>query len=185
MTLVVGGPDSGKTYYLLPIIEKLGQKKPVVIYDSSGGEEKIQKFPVLKASEIQRNGSKLPPGVYRFCTTNEVEAFQLFRDYLRMACIVFDDASDYVDSNIPMPLKSIISVRRQLRLDLFFVFHNFKGVPPRIAGIVDYVVIKKTGDNLIDLKSLNKLPAPAKVINAWQKVMASSDPYAMATIKTR
>ena len=181
MTVAVGKPGCGKTTELLRIYDVLAKSRAVILYDLSN-EPKYRNFPVITSKTIRAQGAAIQPGIYRFSSADDKRSIEFFREYLRNAVLVFEDASSYVPANLPDYLITLISIRRQLGLDLFFVFHALRMVPPRILTMCNYILIKKTGDSISKLKNLDSLPHPALVIAAWKKVQADPNPYAFVNV---
>lgn len=182
MTVAVGMPRTGKTVELIKIYEKLAEIHAVVLFDFSN-ESKYKGYPVISSTTIKTAGDQLPKGIYRFASKDVKRSLVFFGEYLRNAVLVFEDATSYVPANLPDYLVDLVSIRSQRGLDLFFVFHALRMIPPRIATLCNYILIKKTGDSLKKLKNLESLPYPEKVINAWKKVQADPNPFAFRSVR--
>ena len=177
MIVIIGGRHTGKTFWVLKVVE--GQKKKVLLVDVNN-EKKYRNFPLITLDQLPRWKS----GVYRIIP-HDPEALLLAIDrHLKNTMVVFEDAGKYIDGNLDRPLKSLLIGCRHVNVDIIFPFQSFGLVPPRIFQLSNYIVVKKTSDTIRQLRQSNKIPNPDQVIKAWETVSASRDPFIQIEVAT-
>lgn len=176
IVVIVGKPNTGKTFYTLRLIDKA--KKKVVIFDLNN-EEKYRKFKLVNTAEVVR----LKSGKVRTFTNQPEQLLQAVHDHVRNAMVIFEDSTSYVNSSTTQLFRKILVSRRHWNLDIIFTFHSLNLVPPVIFELCNYVVVKKTQDTEKKLRRIDKIPNPDELLTAWRTVQASKDPYAQMTVQ--
>lgn len=77
--------------------------------------------------------------------------------YIRNGCVVFEDCTNYVDSNPHREVKSFIVNHRMYDIDLFFTVHALDLLPKFMRKFMHSVTLFKTGDVLRSERDLAAL----------------------------
>ncbi|MCL2328316.1 MAG: hypothetical protein FWC39_07360 [Bacteroidetes bacterium] len=101
--------------------------------------------------------------------------------HLHDAVLVLDDPRAYIGSNFDhSALKKIIIVSRKMMLDIVFVAHGFRDIPPVLFSFVtDYVLF-----NVFDEPKIRKDRIPPNILEKLEKIVtevrqqAKTNPYA-------
>lgn len=174
--VLVGAPRTGKTFYLDNLIAK--EKKKVLIYDVNN-EKNWRKYPQMALHQVPLWKS----GKYRLFTDDTEQLFTHIYQSVRNASIVLEDATSYINNNTAAILKKILVSRRHWNLDVYLTFHGLNMVPPLVYELCNFIVVKKTNDNVRKLKRIDKIPNPDELLTAWEYVKNSKNQYEQKTVK--
>lgn len=117
---------------------------------------------------------------------NETDFVAIYK-HLHDAVLVLDDPRAYIGSNFDhSALKKIIIVSRKMMLDIVFVAHGFRDIPPALfTYITDYVLF-----NTMDEPRLRKAWIPPHILQKLEtavntvRTQALKNPYAKIHITT-
>lgn len=180
--VLVGARRTGKTTELVKLIDKC--KKKVLIYDINN-EKIYRKYPQMNLSQLPAWRS----GKYRIFAPPEVMLEKILECskppapyHLRNTAIILDDASKYIFPNSTRMLKDLLVSCRHWNQDIFLTFHSISVIPPEVFTYTNYLLIKKTSENIKKIRSMDKVPNPEEVIKAWEAVVAHKDQYYQKTV---
>jgi len=87
-------------------------------------------------------------GNVRLFNGDPVENCQLIFNTVHNSMVVFEDARRYIEPTIQKPIRQGIVEHRNKNVDLIFMFHNLKDVPPYLCSMYNSLVLFKTNDNM-------------------------------------
>jgi guanylate kinase len=98
------------------------------------------------------------------------------------ATIIIEDATTFLKGNTDHEeeLRAAIIARRHRNLQLVFLFHALKRVPPFIMEQTNYLILKKTGDNE---KTVQRRFEDDRITKGFLQVRASQNEYETLPIK--
>ncbi len=180
VNIIVGKRGTGKSWFflknLLPIYRKAHPKKRVLIMDTLD-HPAYRDIPRVNCAMLERwRGG----GVYRIFGDDEQKILDSIEKNVHNALIVFEDASKYIDANLPDKVNRFVLDSKQKNLDLIFMFHGFSYCPPKLWRIADTVTIFKS-DNPEYRKK--EIVAYEDVKQSWNNVMADPNRYAQKTVR--
>lgn len=179
ITVLIGAPNTGKTFELLKLINAI--PKRALIFDLNN-EPKYKAFPRMKLEQLPRwKGDSSTK--YRIFHSEPETVIQSIHDHLRNATLVLEDATSYVHGNTSKIVTKILVSRRHWNLDVFLTFHSLSVVPPVVFSMCNFIVLKKSNENMRKIKGMDKIPNPDAVLNAWHTVNAHKDPYYQKVIR--
>lgn len=187
--LIVGQRGSGKTDTTKNLLFPLQKTFPKIIvfdefdsdvwhtFETWNNPDRIS-IPIPKITTEQFK--VLKRGVARIIAEKEDlnEYFELFRTYARNTVLVLEDASRYLEGNLPPMLKRIVFDTKQTNVDSFMVFHSLADVPPKLARNCNFLILHKTADTSVPEKFKMK-----NVIEAFEFVNASENQFINRTIR--
>ena len=146
-TLILGAPGTGKTTFLRRALAQAGQKTLVITpymnewcEKDANGIELYPELVDLKPTNLYFTGIRRH--VYRpKYTLEHLKAF-------RRGIIVFDDCRGYFKSNLENEIHELLLATRQRMIDVFFVAHGFREVPPVFFTFATEYILFRTEDNL-------------------------------------
>ena len=177
--VIVGMGGTGKTYLGMKMLKIKAKKFPVIVYDYAG-EKSYNELPLISPDEI-RAGS-IPPGIYLFRSRQSKRFLELVEEYFKYGCVVFDDATPYIQGAAGEALLSLVSTKRQKGLDVFFMFHQIVKCPPTIMGFCNTLILKRTIDNERQLRSRYAIPKIDEVVAAVKSLQRNKDHFAYHVI---
>lgn len=178
IVLFFGTRGSGKSWYFLntflPAYQSAHPDKKILIVDSVD-HPKYRHIPRITPEMIGRWKS---PGIYR-CFQGEFEPiFEQFKT-LTNALVVLEDASKYIDLDLPKPLKKWFLDTKQLGTDVVCMFHGFGWCPPKLCQVSDIYAIFRTTSPLARKANI---PNYDGTFEAWSKVSKSKEKWPMQTV---
>lgn len=105
--------------------------------------------------------------------------------YLHNGALIFEDASNYLETTLPRVIKSFLGNYRMYHIDLFFVAHTFTDFPSGLRRRMNYFVVYTTLEELSekDFKSF-RYPNFSALYEAWKLKTQDPDRFTPITIKT-
>ncbi len=185
-TLIVGTNGTGKTTQLLKLLEKQAKKRKVFIVDSFSMDEKTRNFKEINVSDKALIDS-LENGIYRINITRfETKTWYFIWAFIHDALIVFDDATSTWESKLLKYQKKLLNNRRHKDLDLFFVVHGFRTVPPALVDVFTHLAVFKTAKTgALTSTQKSKMVNFDKVQAAIDKVNKNASPYYYKFVRLR
>jgi hypothetical protein len=119
-------------------------------------------------------------GVFRIFGECTDQTLEYIDKYVRNALILFEDATKYIEPNLPKEVKRFIFDSKQKNLDLMFMFHGFSYCPPKLLRATDNAIIFKC-DNPDYRKK--EIVGYEEIKQAWTEVMNDPNPYAQKTVR--
>lgn len=106
---------------------------------------------------------------------------------LRDLCLVYEDATSYIDSNPSRALKGFLINNRHYHLDVVYTFHSVSSIPKFFMGQTDFLIQHKTEDSFDDkFVALRFLKTRSnfyeRIYNNWKKVMDDKENWAHSMI---
>ena len=98
-------------------------------------------------------------------------------DHFRDGILVIDDARLYAKYKLADEMIDIITMKRHMRVDVFFLYHGLRVVPVQCYDYVDNIIIGGTVTSIVKEK---KLDVPEPLVAANRRVMqriAAGDKY--------
>lgn len=188
---IIGVNGTGKSTFatneIIPCYD-LRVKKAVIVTQTIDNPafKKIQKVTDFEELSSLRNGA------VKFWDFDSGDDFKLLlklhdiivRGALRNGVMLFEDCTNYVDSNPHRIIKTFNVNHRMYGLDLFWTTHALTDLPKWFRKRMNLITIFKTGDTFTserDVKSLGYSNYRA-VYETWVKVMNHPDPHYHLTI---
>lgn len=99
---------------------------------------------------------------------------------LKDMCIVYEDATSYIDSNPSKALKGFLINNRHYHLDVVYTFHSVYSIPKFFMGQTDFLIQHKTEDAFDDkIVALRFLKTRSnfydRIYNNWVLVMKAKE----------
>ncbi len=178
ITLILGTRGCGKSTYA-ERIARTGERALMVVPTWDDWAEKLPECKCRTRKDFKYTGVR--SRVYE----NEND-FKAIYAHLHNAVLVLDDPRAYIGSNFDhSALKKIIIVSRKMMLDIVFVAHGFRDIPPVLfTFITDYVLF-----NTMDEPKLRKAWIPPHILSKLETELhqvrrqAQTNPYAKTHIK--
>jgi len=151
-------------------------------YLENDSEDQLTAIPEIEVDQIPYwNKGELLPGQRIVRTTkNVMRALQLIEKYGNNLFLLLEEAGKYFDDGrLPTFMKALIIDSKQKNVDSLLVFHYLNEVPPKIAVHIDYLYLKKTGEDYSDVKSKFKHP---KLKQIMELIESSPNKYIPATL---
>lgn len=177
--LMLGTRGTGKSTYAEQIA-KTSPRALMVVPTFDDWAEKLPECKCRKRSDFDYTGVR--------CRVYENENdFKAIYAHLHDAVLVLDDPRAYIGSNFDhSALKKIIIVSRKMMLDVVFVAHGFRDIPPVLFTFTtNYVLF-----NVMDEPKLRKNYIPADTLERIERALATvraqakTNPYAKIHITT-
>jgi len=147
LTLVVGSNGTGKTTFLENNIIK--GKSLIVTPDEI-------EYPNVR---LIKNDSNLSKNIYEMSNTDiakviyEENLEKILRNFSN-GTLVLDDCKTYLTSQTPATMRELYIRRRQRMVDVYFVAHSLRQIPPSAFDFANKLVYFKTMENLKNRKDL-------------------------------
>ncbi len=171
--LHIGGRGTGKSTDILNLIK--AHPKKALIYDTDNNSI-YKDIPVIKPEDIARWKS----GIYRIVDTDYNKVFELIHEHVWNALVIFEDATKYMQHQVPEVIKQLMLVSKQKNLDLIFTFHSFRNVRPDFYSSANYITKFKTGEDISQFKS--KIIGYELVKTMHERVEAHTNRYYKETV---
>ncbi len=171
---IIGRRQSGKSYLINGMIQSRRQKEAVIVHDMS------KQAAYYHLAEIDINQfSRQKSGAYRITTRDHRLFFQTAHDHFKNGLIVSEDASNYLKPSMDMDIyPSIISLRHpEHNVDILFVLHALRRLPPYVAEQLNKIILFKTGDVWDKIKDRFPDNQVDEVKEIFNKVNNSSNPH--------
>ena len=144
---VLGAPGTGKTTVMHKIINSSQQKALIITpymnewtERDANGVEMYPELQDLRPSNLYYTGVRRHVFRPKY-TLKHLAAF-------RRGIIVFDDCRGYFKSNLENEIHELLLATRQRMIDVFFVAHGFREVPPVFFTFATEYILFRTEDNL-------------------------------------
>jgi GTPase SAR1 family protein len=167
--LVCGTRGTGKTTFLKKLIDGHTTKKTLVV--DANDNILFKDIPVIKPELLKR----WKAGTVRIVSEDTDLVFDLIYEHLWNALVVFEDATGYMQYNMPEVIKKIMLVSKQRNLDLIFTFHSFRNIRPDFFAYSNYLELFKTGEDIMQFRS--KIPQFDAVLKVKNKVESNADKH--------
>lgn len=139
--LLIGRRGCGKTTFCKELIKKSPLK--TVVLDTFDHPD-YRYLPPVRIDEIHRWKN----GHCRVISGDPVENLQKLFNKVHNAMIVAEDSRRYIEPTVQKPVRQGIVEHRNRNIDLIFMFHSLKDVPPYICSMHNDVVLFKTNENV-------------------------------------
>jgi hypothetical protein len=174
--VIVGFKGQGKSPYIRELIKAYDLRKQQILVICPSNPLSFQDLIELKSLKALK-GRKWH-GIFKYY--NNEDEMQMLYDIkdlcdsgdLKNGAIFFDDCAAYMDSNVPRVLRSFLINHKNKDLDLFFVSHMLRMVPPFIRGNSSTVTVFKTAETFEKVGDMRALDFPnyEELFNAWMEV---------------
>ena len=176
VNLLIGARNEGKTFYLLNEVLPKTTFGKVVIIDTFD-HPSYNEFENLHPANFKQFAT---PGKYSkktvHCFSNNMDdVFTKVQRYSNNMLIVFEDATKYLESNVPENVKNFVLDTKQRHVDLIFLFHSFKSVPPKLFTWADSITFFRTKEIIENQK--NRVICYDEMIEPYKKLKASTEKY--------
>ena len=177
---IIGGNKQGKSSLVKLLVEKYDKRSQKVVILNNSNPLAFSNYAYYSTPDILH---KRWHGIIRY--HNEAGGFkQSLADVYEAArskrltngCVVFDDCTKYIDSNVPQDVKDFLVDRRMINLDLFFTTHSLAFLPPFVRRMVNTVTVFKTAENFEKPREVKELKYAnyEALFDAWTEVMAAA-----------
>lgn len=125
--------------------------------------------------------SKFPSwnkGFGKMFSSNPKSLMDIIQKHAKNTFIVFEDASKYIKRVVSEDVNKFVLDSKQKNLDMVFIFHSLRRIPPDLIDVSDILILFKTQDG----KLPSKYSAFPGLIKPMQEVEASKDRYFHKTI---
>jgi len=157
----------GKTTTLLDFVRDYNER--VLIYD----RRKDKEWKDVK--EISVNEIKDFKGLARITNIDvDLVISEIEKNY-RNGLLIFEDAGAYIKPQREDILYDIVSTIRQRGIDVSFSFWALEEVPLTILRFTNYIIVKKTNDNIDNIEKRYK--SHPQIITAFNEAKASENKY--------
>ncbi len=178
--LICGGTETGKSTLILEIIEKRRKTENNVIIHDPNRQTKYLQFAEINFDQF-RNMKK---GCYRINNGEFKTFFNITYNHFKNGLVVSEDASTYLT---PYPDKEIypnlIALRhKDHNVDLIFVAHALRRVPPYLIEQLNEIVLFKTGDSWEKIKDRFPDNKVEEIKKAFDEVNGDPNPHAKRKI---
>lgn len=182
LNLVVGQKGTGKTHFLKEIaLERLrkGDNVLVVVPFANLWDEFATISTAREVAAMRNQAARL---VYDYSNPKSVEAIR----YFRKGVLILEDARSYFTAATPQLLQYIYSLNRHLGLDVYFVAHGFKYLPPQSFGYAQWLILFNCGDKPDTRKEIlddNLIKQIQYAQTAIKQELKTGNPYAKRIIQ--
>lgn len=173
---LIGNRGVGKSTFIIQAIE--AHPKKVLIYDLDDND-KYHKYQLIQPEQLGRWKS----GVKRIISPDTDFVFDSIVENVNNALLVFEDATKYIDGDPPKSIKQLVLASKQRNLDIFFTFHTYRSIPPKLLSWADVLEVFKTGEDISQFK--NKIPRFEHVERAHSEVEAHKNKFYHKTVRLR
>lgn len=159
--IIVGGPGAGKSTFLREVLAASSKPKTLVL---DMADKDFNDFELIENPELlkhwQKNNKRIKP------IRHYQRILQLILGHVRDANIVYEDATAYIPEYIDLDMKELLSMRRHYNLDIYFLFHNFNAVMPKLYQLSTHLTVFRTPEDEDYVKTLRKVPNHKYVMKA-------------------
>lgn len=182
-TVVVGRKFTGKSTFLyneiLPIYVNAGKKVLIITATDPKAYESVIR---IRSWDGLKKWLSTPNkvNIVKFYDYND--EFKMIRELNQLCardklinnmCIVFEDASNYIDPNPDRSIKNFLVNHRMYNSDLIFTLHAIEFIPKFFLKMISFLTIFKTKETLTIRKLEDRgFMMPETIYNNWIKVMA-------------
>ncbi len=180
VSAILGRRGTGKTVYVKKLIDKYKESLPeqkILIVDTLD-HPSYRHIPVMTIDQIKYWHT---PSIYRIYEGSPDDILNEISKNLSNALIVLEDASKYVRYRLQDSIRQFIFDSKQKNLDIVMLFHGFGATPVELFRVVDNIVLFKT-DHPQTRK--NVIPNYDEVLNVYNRIMKSENPYYNETVRT-
>lgn len=189
--LYVSQNHTGKSTVMLETIRKsYDLKKQVAVIVL---EEPSAAYNGIHRCETYEELAALKSGLvtfYKYEEKGDVEMLNniisevLYKGGLRNGCLAFEDATNYIPSNVPPAIRKFLGNHRAYELDLFFCIHSLTDVPPFLRRRANYISLGKTSDVFSKWEQLQSLnfPNSYQLFAAYVAAQQSTNQYFRKTV---
>jgi hypothetical protein len=179
VNLILGKRGSGKTTYVLELIQKIRKTRPemkILIVDTF---ENPSYFHIPKIS-IDMLPRWQNANVYKIFGSNTDEILEAIQTHCYNTLIIFEDAVKYINKNLQKNVRKFIIDSKQKNLDLIFLFHGFMSTPPELFRLSDSITLFRCDEpdsrksEIIEFEEIKK---------TWLQIYKSKNPYEKKTIR--
>lgn len=173
--LFVGKRGCGKTTTAIKIAESTGKRILVVNTDNNDAYKDFEIVPLQNL--ITWKGKK---GIV--ITTDALQALEIINQYQKNIFVICDDTQKYIGSSVEKEARNFIINHRMNNIDVVFMYHTLKFVPPYIAMQFNQIVLFKTTDT-VSSELKNKYSNFEAIANTMANVKAHQSPYYCEIVK--
>lgn len=163
ITLWIGRRNVGKTTEIVELIEAIKEK---VIIHRTTFEKKYVKFPTVTLEQIKLMKS----GKYKNDTVEYKQFYQTLFKHVTNACIIGEDAADYLTPTEDKDLTKILTQLRHKGMDLNLIFQDIMAAPRYIIRKCNEIILFKTDDRWEMVKDRFSELKEQEVYEAWKRV---------------
>jgi hypothetical protein len=196
VTAIAGDKGTGKTWYVKESLKKVLDDRPVKVliiinYDNTVWHylenneevkflppEQLTPIPIIDKDDIPywcMNQIHQDNRIMRTNDRNVLETLRIIESYASNITILIEEAGKYFeDGRLPTYMNDLLQDSKGKNVDTVMAFHYIFEIPKKVAMKLDYLCIKKTGDNYNDVK--NKVKNP-KLKRAMELVEASQNRF--------
>ncbi|MDR0207038.1 MAG: ATP-binding protein [Bacteroidales bacterium] len=142
LTLIVGVNGTGKTTFIANSVLLTGKKGLVVTPDGL----EWRKLPLITNEQI-RTFTGHARMIYEGPKTLEA-----IKNNYSGGILVLDDAMAYLDEQTPAMMQYLYIRRRHHGIDLYFVAHGLRQVPPKCFTFTSYLILFNTVESFVSRK---------------------------------
>ena len=147
--LVVGGRGRGKTTFIQNLLEKSPQPKKLVV--DTFAHPAYADYTAVTLQELYN--FKNYNGLFHLAEPQIESHLADVSKLVRNTMIVFEDCLKYIQPNPQPAIRNICLDSKQKGNDVFFLYHSWSQVPPKLATWADYAIIFKTQETFENQKS--------------------------------
>lgn len=174
--IICGNRGVGKSTFLINLAE--GHPKKVLVYDLDDND-KYHKFQLITPEMLPRWKS----GIKRIITPDTDLVLNSIVEHVHNALLIFEDATKYIESDPPKSIRQLVLASKQRNLDIFFTFHTYRSIPPKLFSWADVLEVFKTGEDIGQFK--NKIPQFERVEKVHAEVEAHKNRFFHKTVRLR
>ncbi len=174
--IICGNRGVGKSTFLIEAIE--AHPKKVLVYDLDDND-KYHRYQLISPEHL----SRWKGGVKRIITPDTDLVFNTLVEHTNNALLIFEDATKYIDSDPPKAIRQLVLASKQRNLDIFFTFHTYRSIPPKLFSWADVLEVFKTGEDISQFK--NKIPQFERVEKVHAEVEKHKNRFFHKTVRLR
>jgi len=170
---VCGKMNTGKTHITRELAAQIQARtnKPILVFDHANNPSYEDIVRVIDTDYLVKR--KLKPGeTYRISGEKDIDYFIMTAtDYVRDTIVVLDDCGNYFTGNTTQIQMAFIMASKNNRNDVFYQFHNFNDISPKLCRAFQMLVIKEQAIGTIP----DKVPNAPLVQILHDEVQAEND----------